>query len=251
FSQADCFLRMEGFQQPKFLPYRSQLIPLAATMVHLGERWLEPVVRHKISRWYWCGVLGELYGGAVETRIALDLAHLLSWIDTDSAGEPATVIAAGFQPTRLETLRTRTSAAYRGIYILLQRQGSRDFFWKARMTDLDRDEFRIDIHHIFPKHWCKKNDVGPDIFDSIINKTPISYKANRMIGGKAPSQYLPQLQEHPQVQILTREQDAILRSHLIDPELIRADDFEGFFSTRKDALLGLVADAMGKAFIIG
>jgi hypothetical protein len=42
FFQADRFLRLEGFQHPKFLPYRSQLVPLAAIMVHLQERWLEP-----------------------------------------------------------------------------------------------------------------------------------------------------------------------------------------------------------------
>jgi hypothetical protein len=31
----------------------------------------------------------------------------------------------------------------------VQRQGAMDFFWKARMVDLDRDERKIDIHHIF------------------------------------------------------------------------------------------------------
>lgn len=135
FFEADRFLRMEGFHHPKFLPYRSQLIPLAAAMVHLGERWLEPVIREKLAQWFWCGVLGELYGGAIETRIALDLVDLLAWIDKKDAREPTTVLGAGFQPARLDTLRTRTSAAYRGIYVLLQRQGSRDFFWKARMVD--------------------------------------------------------------------------------------------------------------------
>jgi hypothetical protein len=128
FFEADRFLRMEGFHHPKFLPYRSQIIPLAATMVYLQERWLEPVIRQKMARWYWCGVLGELYGGAIETRIALDLQNLLAWIEQPAASEPVTVVAAGFQPSRLDTLRTRTSAAYRGIYVLLQRQGSKDFF---------------------------------------------------------------------------------------------------------------------------
>lgn len=199
FFNADRFLRLEGFHHPKFLPYRSQLIPLAAAMVHLGERWLEPVIRGKLARWFWCGVLGELYGGAVETRIALDFQNLLAWIDAKDAPEPVTVVAAGFQPSRLDTLRTRTSAAYRGIYILLQRQGSRDFFWKARMVDLDRDECGIDIHHIFPRAWCEGQGIPPRVFNSIVNKTPISYKANRMIGGKAPSKYLQQIQEHPQV----------------------------------------------------
>ncbi len=251
FFQADQFLRMEGFHHSRFLPYRTQLIPLAAVMVHLGERWLEPRVQGKIARWFWSGVLGELYGGAVETRIANDLLQLLAWIDDPEAEEPVTVVAAGFQPSRLDTLRSRTSAAYRGIYILLQRKGSKDFFWKAKMVELDRDEFKIDIHHIFPKEWCKQRSISPRVFDSIINKTPISYKANRMIGGKAPSQYLEQIRSHPQVQIAPAEQDDILRSHLIDPALLRADDFEASFVARKQALLQLIADAMGKTAVAG
>jgi len=250
FVRADQFLRREGFYDPKFLPYRSQLIPLAAVMVHLGERWLEPVVQLKISRWYWCGVLGELYGGAVETRVALDLTQMLDWIDADSV-EPVTIVASGFQPSRLETLRTRTSAAYRGIYTLLQRGGSEDFFWKMRMIDLDRNEYSIDIHHIFPKAWCIERNILPRIYNSIINKTPISAKANRMVGGKAPSKYLAQIQTDVKVKITVEQQDEILRSHLIEPSLIRSDDFDAFFTARKAALLKLVADAMGKPVILG
>jgi hypothetical protein len=249
FFAADRFLRMEGFHHPKFLPYRSQIIPLATTMVHLGERWLEPVIRQKIARWYWSGVLGELYGGAIETRMALDHQNLLAWINDPAASEPVTVAAAGFQPSRLDTLRTRTSAAYRGIYVLLQRQGSKDFFWKARMVDLDRDECKIDIHHIFPKDWCEAQKIAPKVFNSIINKTPISYKANRMIGGKAPSQYLQQIRSHPQVQVSVADQDEILKSHLITPELLRADDFNSFMAARKTTLLEVISSAMGKAIL--
>ena len=246
FFQADRFLRMEGFHHPKFLPYRSQLIPLAAVMVHLGDRWLEPVIKKKLARWYWCGVLGELYGGATETRVALDLVGLLAWVNEPGASEPTTVVAAGFQPSRLDTLRTRTSAAYRGIYVLLQREGSRDFFWKAQMKDLDRDEFKIDIHHIFPRDWCSKQSIHPRVCNSIINKTPVSYKANRMIGGKAPSNYLMQIQEHAQVQLSEAELGEILKTHLIDPELLGTDNFEGFYKARKQALIQIIEKAMGR-----
>jgi hypothetical protein len=249
FFAADRFLRMEGFQHPKFLPYRSQLIPLAAAMVHLDERWLEPVIRGKLARWFWSGVLGELYGGAIETRIALDLQDLLAWIDQPNSPEPTTVIAAGFQPSRLDTLRTRTSAAYRGIYVLLQREGSKDFFWKARMVDLDRDECKIDIHHIFPRDWCDGQKIAPRVYNSIVNKTPISYKANRMIGGKAPSKYLQQIQTHPQVQISVEQQDEILTTHLIDPVLLRTDDFLRSYEARKQALIRIIENAMGKTVL--
>src|SRR5690606_8180829 len=105
FEQVDRFLRHQGFHEPKFLPYRSQLPPLAAVMARIGERWLEPRVQEKLSKWYWCGVFGELYGGAVETRIALDFSQLLVWIESNDAPEPASVQAASFSPNRLDTLR--------------------------------------------------------------------------------------------------------------------------------------------------
>ena len=247
FFVADRFLRMEGFHDPGYLPYRSQMTPLAAVMAHLGERWMEPVIRDKLTRWYWSGVLGELYSGATETRIANDLVQLLAWINEPNAKEPSAVTAAGFQSSRLDTLRSRTSAAYRGIYILIQRQGSKDFFWKAKMIEIDREECGIDLHHIFPKDWCNKNNISPSIYNSIINKTPISYKANRMIGGSAPSKYLEELRTHTQVKINLSEQDEILKSHLITPELLRSDNFFAFFSARKISMINTIAGVMGKA----
>lgn len=81
FMLAAKFLRKECLTNPRDLPYRTQLAPLAAVLALLGERWLEPRIHTKLARWYWCGVLGELYGGAVETRIANDVEELLSWIE--------------------------------------------------------------------------------------------------------------------------------------------------------------------------
>ena len=155
FLEAEKFLRHLGFHKPSFLPYRPQVMPLAAVLTLVGERWLEPVIQDKMSRWFWCGVFGELYGSATESRIALDLQQLIRWIEDGTAPAPATVIGANFQPTRLETMRNRISAAYRGLYTLLQLQGARDFFWKAPMIEIDRNEQGIDIHHIFPRKWCE------------------------------------------------------------------------------------------------
>lgn len=196
-------------------------------------------------------MFGELYGSASETRIGLDLQGLLKWIFDSDAPEPATVIAAGFQASRLDTLRTRTSAAYRGLYVLLQQQGAKDFFWKARIMDLDRNDKAIDIHHIFPKKWCEENGIGPQIYDSIINKTAISYKANRKIGGKAPSAYLAQIESDKAVQLQPAAMNAILRTHCIAPKYLRADAFVEFMVDRKAQLLQLVESAMGKASIPG
>lgn len=146
------FLRKECFTNPRDLPYRTQLAPLAAVMAMISERWLEPRIYEKLSRWYWCGVLGELYGGAVETRVANDVEDLLKWIEQDG-DQPRTIIESAFQPDRLDRLTSRLSAAYKGINVLILRDGARDFFWKANIRELDAEEVDLDIHHIFPQDW--------------------------------------------------------------------------------------------------
>lgn len=245
FKRAAQFLRKECFFTVRDLPYRTQIVPLAAVLAMLEERWLEPRIHDKLSQWFWCGVFGELYGGAVETRIANDLEDLLAWIG--GKGEaPRTVYEAAFQSNRLLTLRSRLSAAYKGLNVLVQREGARDFFWKARIQELDLEEIALDIHHIFPKAWCDANGIKPAIYNSVINKTAISYKANRMIGGKAPSSYLKSVQDHAQVQMGNDAMNAILESHFIAPQSMREDDFEQFFALRQQSLLAIVAQAMGK-----
>ena len=91
------FLRKECVKYPRELPYRTQLAPLAAVLAHLRERWLEPMILKKLSQWFWCGVFGELCGGAIETRIANDVEDLLSWIDGGGA-VPRTIGDAVFGP---------------------------------------------------------------------------------------------------------------------------------------------------------
>lgn len=251
FWNAAKFLRKESFFSTYDLPYKTQLVPLAAVLTLLDERWLEQKVYEKLARWYWCGVLGELYGGAVETRSALDLQELMEWTSTGN-DEPSTVRDANFQPARLDTLRTRNSAAYKGINVLIQRNGAQDFFWKSTIRDLeetDWEECKLDIHHIFPKAWCETKGIVPKRYDSILNKTPISYKANRMIGGKAPSEYLAQLQSHKSVQLDDHGMDSILSSHCLDPSPLRGNDFDKFIETRRRLLVGRISAVMGKQVV--
>lgn len=244
FRQANFFLRRECFYSERELPYRTQVIPLTAVMTLLKERWREPIIYQKLSRWFWCGVLGELYGGAVETRMANDLDDLLAWFEDDMQ-VPRTVTEANFQPERLESLRTRLSAAYKGINVLVLRDGAQDFFWRAGIQELDAQEVALDIHHIFPRAWCEQQGIPARAYDNIINKTPISYKANRKIGGSAPSVYLQKIQDDPQVKATDEDMDAILVGHHIPASELRSDDFYGFVEQRKDRLVNLINKAMG------
>ncbi len=224
------------------LPYRTQIVPLAAIMAILGERVENAGVKAELARWFWCGVFGELYGSAIETRFARDVQEVPAWLD--KGVEPSTITEANFAPSRLLNLRTRNSAAYKGLQAFLMRDDGRDFR-TGETTDIHRyfDE-RMDVHHIFPQKWCRTYNIEPKRCDSAINKTPLSSKTNRKIGGNAPSVYLVKIQE--EARISEEQMNEFLRSHAIDPIALRADDFEKVFSTREQTLLGRIESAMGK-----
>ena len=112
FTRAARFLHGQKIFKARDLPYRTQLVPLAAIFTDLDKDGETEGARRKIARWYWCGVLGELYGGAIESRFARDLPEVGALVRGASA-EPVTIAESNFQAGRLLTLRTRNSSAYK------------------------------------------------------------------------------------------------------------------------------------------
>ncbi|PWC91441.1 hypothetical protein TSH100_00730 [Azospirillum sp. TSH100] len=246
FVEAGSFLNEHKIIWHKDVPYPTLIVGLAATFAILGRAAQTAAAKEKLARWFWSITLGELYGSSTESRLARDVPELAEWLS--GAGlHPRSVDEALFQRDRLGSLRQRISAAYKGLHALLMRSGCRDFI-NGRPTDLMTFfNDKIDIHHIFPQAWCKKKGIPPNVFNSIVNKTPLSKASNIAIGGDAPSVYLRRIEQR---QGLSPEAlDDILRSHLIEPAHLRNDDFEAFFAARMDALAGVVAGALGKAVV--
>jgi hypothetical protein len=236
-------LHLQNFFIARDLPYRTQLTPLAAILAVLKDHADNDGVRAKLAQWYWCGIFGELYGGAIETRFAKDFPEVLNWIDEGPL--PATIVDANFAPVRLLSLQTRNSAAYKGIYALLIRDGGLDFRSGTPIRVLMDFDEKIDIHHIFPQDWCRRNGIDAKQCDSIVNKTALSAKTNRMIGGNSPSFYLGRIQRSASIE--DGRMNDILRSHLIEPACLRADNFTTFFKARESSLLDRIERAMGKS----
>jgi hypothetical protein len=90
FLRAAKFLTLEHIFLDRDLPYQTQPVPLAAILAELRHSWEEVGTKQKVRQWYWCGIPGELYGGAVESRPAWDLPEVLDWI-RDSGLPPTTV----------------------------------------------------------------------------------------------------------------------------------------------------------------
>jgi hypothetical protein len=237
------FLHTQHFFDTKFLPYGSQLVPMAAIFAVLGKESETAGAQEKIARWFWCGVMGELYGGTTETRFSRDLPEVVQWVR--GGPEPRTVTEALFAAGRLLTLRTRISAAYKGIYALLLREGAKDWRTGKEGTIANYFDEATDIHHIFPKAWCQQHGIPAARYDSIINKTPLSAHTNRVIGGRAPSDYLKRVASG--AGISDTQLDRYLATHLIEPATLRADAFQAFFEQRAQGLLAHIERAMGKA----
>lgn len=243
FNKAANFLLSQFVFRKNDLPYSTQLIPMAALFVVLGKE-LDPAsASAKLERWYWSGIFGESYGGNTESQFALDLQQVVDYVR--HGAEPTLITQANFIPERLLTLKTRNSAAYKGLYALQMKSGAADWRSGENLSIATWTSQKIDIHHIFPKRWCVRASIPSRLFDSIINKTPIDSVTNKIIGGNAPSRYLPRLErdiapENPE------ELDGILKAHWIRPALLREDDFARAFVERGCEMMGLIGDAMGK-----
>ena len=248
FVDAGEFLVSQYVYGSRNVPYGTQLVPLAALYVELGQE-LNPFnAKAKLEQWYWSGVFGEAYGGTVETQFALDLAEVPEWIRGGS--HPRLVDEANFAPERLLSLRTRNSAAYKGLYALQMKSGAADWRTNQQLLFMTFADRYIDIHHVFPRAWCEGQAsprIPPRLYNSVINKTPIDAQTNRIIGGKAPSEYLPRLQHD----ISPVSLDDVLNSHWLEPSLLCADDFAQSFVARGEKMLELISKAMGRELVSG
>ncbi|MFW5655530.1 MAG: hypothetical protein ACOCYW_07775, partial [Roseicyclus sp.] len=244
FRRAAKFLRLQHILQVQDLPYQTQLVPLAAILAEIGDRWEHATIRDQLARWYWCGVFGELYGSTVESRFARDIVEVPAWL---AGGPEPSMLAEGYiRADRLDTLTTRNSAAYKGVHALLMKEGARDFRTGQPFNHTVFFDESVDIHHVFPRAWCRKNGIPDAMTDSIVNKTPLAARTNRIIGGEAPSTYITRLERGGEAPpIAPDELDRFLRSHRIEPALLRADDFHEFYRARKAALLEMIEMATG------
>ena len=245
FSVADKLLQEERIFSSRDLPYSTQLIPLATicTVLMENNKIKTTNTKNMVKQWYWCGVFGELYGSANETRYANDVPQVIKWITADG-DIPKTITDFFFNPTRLISMQSRQSAAYKGIMALILKNHARDFISGSEMDFSTYSNEKIDIHHIFPKDYCIGQRYDKSKWNSIVNKTPISASSNREIGGAAPSVYLGKLEKKGSV--MPSDLDDYVETHWIDHVLLRNDDFGAFFIDRARKLLSAIEQATGR-----
>lgn len=245
FQSAARFLHSQKIFVSQDISYPIQLVALSAILTimqefHQDSCTSEPT-RSKLRRWFWSGLFSEQYTGWGEAKASRDALEVPLWLTQNTL--PSTVKNAHITVERLQRVRKRYGAVYRGFSILLRHQGAIDFNTGEAINDVLFFQEQIDSHHIFPVAWCRQQGIDPSKYNSIVNRTLLSAKTNKKIGAKAPSDYLALFES---AGTSPASLDRMLESHLIDPYTLRRNDFEGFYQARLRALLELIGNAMGK-----
>lgn len=244
YKMARKFLFQQYVFRKRDLPYTTQLIPLSAICAVIRTATFNlPSTQKILAKWFWCGIMGEMYGGANETRYATDIEDVVADIQGKDS-QNRTINAAYFSATRLLSLQTRNSAAYKGIMALVYREQCRDFMQGITMDIVKSMDESPDIHHIFPEAYCKKMGLDKSKWNSIVNKTPLLPASNRQIGGDAPSVYSGNIMKKAEVDEV--ELRFRIESHLVNYDYLIADDFDHYFIARAKAILKVIEAAMGK-----
>ncbi|MDE5584532.1 MAG: DUF262 domain-containing protein [Ruminococcus sp.] len=244
YRMAKKFLFSQYVFRKRDLPYTTQLIPLSAICAVIGVSTFNlPRTQKILSKWFWCVIMGEMYGGASETRYAADIEDVVADIQCKDS-QNRTINSAYFSATRLLSLQTRNSAAYKGIMALVYREQCRDFMQGITMDIVRSMDESPDIHHIFPEAYCKKMGYDKTKWNSIVNKTPLLPASNRQIGGEAPNKYGKNIMNKAEID--EAELKRRIESHLINYEYFIVNDFDNYFIERAKAILKVIEKAMGK-----
>jgi len=245
YEEAARFLHGQRIVAAEDIPYQIQLVALAAVLAIIG--FPQGKVRSRLEQWFWCGACASMYTSWHEVRAARDMLEVPEWLLRDGS-LPSTINDAIFNSSRLFGVQRRYGSVYKSVSALLRRHGAIDLATGETLSDVNYFNDPIESHHIFPTAYCKRLGIASSHYNCLVNRTPLSRLSNQKIGGRAPSQYLKAFES----QGISRQRiDAMLRSHLIEPETLWSDDFDAFISTRSQGLLELISQAMGQKSNVG
>ena len=251
FDEAAEFLRQRCILSLDQVPYTAQVVPLAVILTLLGSEELASTRSwDRLNQWFWCGVLGELYGSpAVIARSGRDADQVTAWIREHKDGTalvPKTIRDTVFHESRLLSA-TEDTGVWKGVFALLMGRGARDWRTGQQFDRWTFDELGCHFHQIFPSKWCKERGIDPVLTESVLNRTPMGRRTEIVIGDTPPSRYLSRVQSKSLMG--DEEFDRMLNTHLLCAEDLHSSNTTHFFADRRANFIKLVEDAIGKTVV--
>ncbi|HWT91541.1 MAG TPA: DUF262 domain-containing protein [Solirubrobacteraceae bacterium] len=233
------------------------LLPYSMLLVPLTVGWLEreglagpekAAALRKLERYFWASSFTTNFDQGGASQAEKDCRELAGWIRSESRdGEPVMPEAVGKLTISAQTLLTATvrkKALLRATMALGASAGSKDFHTGERLQASTYVQRKYDSHHLVPKKCLSGSgptiDPGGHSSELILNRALIDSSTNRRIGAKKPSTYVAEIFDEDV------DAGAILASHLIDVDALRADDFDVFIRSRLSLLIDAIESATEK-----
>ena len=231
-----------GIPVRSLLPTQYVLVLPAVFLEGTNGAFGSPKERDALARWVLLASAFGHYSGSVETTLAADIntwrhlspEEMLPQLIRD-AQEPRTpdtaLTADDFQG------KTQRSPLLKLLQIAAI-AGDAKTWWSHRSVTYDPDSrgMAVEIHHIFPRNWLKKNGFGdhPDM-DTLANFAFLSKHDNIKISDGDPAEYLKDADEEE------------LRAQWIptDPALWQVSAFAEFCVERRKLLAAALNDLLG------
>ncbi len=197
--------------------------------------------RDRFLYWYIHAMFWGRYSGTVETAIRQDLQA----VDENAISGLIDRLrhyrgSLSVEPHDLAGYN-RGDRFYSLLYMLTRVYGARDLGENIGLRNgLFGDEYRLELHHIFPKSKLREHGYLPQKeSNAVANFTFLFKKTNRAIAAKLPEEYFPYYEtKHP----------GVLASHWIptDARLWKIENYREFLAERRKRLATAANDFLNQ-----
>jgi len=237
FVRDDC-----GAIRRKVVPQPTMLLPIAD--VFFGRKAaLSKVSRKKVERWFWAVSFQRHYARGANTRAVTD-AHLLrQWLGRGGS-LPDLLSEFELSDDAFSTIDDGNDLAVSATLCLLNTLNARDWATQSAKGGHGRklletpESTDLGVHHVFPLEFLSSRVKRPRMAAEVpANQVLIDAGLNSSIRNSPPSSVLKNTKVVP----------SAMKSHLIDPEAMKHDDYEAFVEKRAVKLAAAVRMAVNPA----
>lgn len=214
-----------------FLPHSHQIVPLTFFFSRVNTP--KPEQSKTLKQWFWKTSFSKRYSAATDMKMNDDIDFFQQVIDEDYSGidkysysvDTNSLINQGF---------SKSSPFTRAFLLLLAQQNPLNLV-NGNMIDIGAALSAYnstEYHHIFPRTYLKEKGYEAGKINSLCNFTFIPSDSNKIISGKAPSNYMMSV-------VPTRQYSEILNSNLIPvkKEIYQKNQYEIFLSGRATLIM--------------
>jgi hypothetical protein len=186
-------MKSAGFISPKLIRSKSALNFAYILYIKLKDQGVPDVlIGSYIPRWFVFSLLTKRYSSSPETIFDDDIKQI-SNRNFDSylkEKESAELSDAFWQFGLTQNLDVATpNSPFFHVFLASQVKANDKGFLSKDVLVGDLISLRGDIHHLFPKDYLKKNNLGKGEYNQIANYVYMQSEINIKVGNKAPNEY--------------------------------------------------------------